>query len=226
MVLSSPFIIHVEANGDAFCSSGDTGVSASLVFHGTPPFTVYYHTQRNKEPVKELSRIYTTSRGELTLQPPHSGHYTYTFTSLSDAYYKSVPLNGPSIDQVVHPLAAASFVNAVGSGAKRLINSCSGNLVDVEVELLVSNRLEAPSSMLIYPFLCDHQGNGPWNLEFQAVGPKSSDILYFPGISESRKTLQIPIPADIDKDGGSFEVVIGTSLPVDLSLVQFAHVPQ
>jgi hypothetical protein len=124
-------------------SSGDTGVSASLILHGTPPFQVYYRTQRDKEPARDLSKTFPFSRGELTLQPERSGHYVYTFVQMSDANYKKVELSGPSIEQVVHPLAGAEFVG-VGSGAggggrsKRMVNSCSGGLVDVEVDLRVS----------------------------------------------------------------------------------------
>lgn len=58
---------------------------------------------------------------------------------MSDANYKKIELDGPSIDQVVHPLAAAEFVGAgAGARSKRMINSCSGNMVDVEVDLRVS----------------------------------------------------------------------------------------
>ena len=120
-------------------SSGDTGVSASLIFHGTPPFQVYYRTQRDKEDPRNLFKTFTNSRGELTLQPEHSGHYFYTFLHLSDANYKKVELKGPSIDQIVHPLAAADFVPTTGTGrSKRMVNSCSGNMVDIEVDLRVS----------------------------------------------------------------------------------------
>lgn len=83
-----------------------------------------------------MSRSFQGSRGEITLQPESSGNYTYTFTSLSDANYRRVKLDGPSITQVVHPLASASFAS-VGGGRKS-INSCSGNTVDVEVDLRVS----------------------------------------------------------------------------------------
>ena len=115
-------------------SSGDTGVSASLVLHGTPPFQVYYRTQRDKEPEKEGVKTFANSRGEITLQPSWSGHYVYTFLQLSDANYKRVELNGPTIDQVVHPLASAEFAYAK---TKKMISSCSGNIIDVDVHLRV-----------------------------------------------------------------------------------------
>lgn len=125
-------------------SSGDIGVSATLVLHGTPPFQVYYTEQRDTEPAREQVKTFSTTRGELTIQPERSGHYIFKFTHLSDMNYQKVDLKGPSIDQVVHPPASAEFVqNTSGSSgvrAKRRINSCSGNMVDVDVELRVGFR--------------------------------------------------------------------------------------
>jgi nucleoporin POM152 len=119
-------------------SSGDTGVSASLVLYGTPPFLVYYRIQRDKEQPRDLSKTFTSSRGELTLQPEKSGQYRFSFLQLSDAYYSRVDLNGPSIDQVIHPLASAEFVaSSDGSGRRRTISSCEGSVVNVDVDLKV-----------------------------------------------------------------------------------------
>jgi nucleoporin POM152 len=117
-------------------SSGDTGVAASLVLHGTPPFHVYYRMQRDKEPARELVKTFYNSRGEMTVQPSQSGHYIYSFSHLSDANYNKVELKGPTVDQIVHPLASAVFAGS--SGRDRLtINSCSENSVDVDVNLMV-----------------------------------------------------------------------------------------
>ncbi|KAH8120086.1 hypothetical protein DFH11DRAFT_1558255 [Phellopilus nigrolimitatus] len=167
--------------------SGDTGVSAYLVLHGKPPFQVFYQQKRNSEPIKEMSRTFQGSRGEITLQPESSGDYTYTFVSLSDANYKRIKLDGPSINQVVHPLASASFVfnGASGVGSRRSINSCSGSAVDVEVDL---------------------RGDGPWNLEVQIVGPKGSEMLQMKDLKKSREKLKVPIPSAIDEEGGMFQV--------------------
>ena len=123
-------------------SSGDTGVSATLVLRGTPPFQVYYRVQRDNEPPRELSKTFASSRGELTLQPERSGHYIFTFVQMSDTYYKKVQLNGPSIEQVVHPLAAADFVTGQ-TGNRRTMSSCEGGLVGVDVDLRVSNSTAA-----------------------------------------------------------------------------------
>ncbi|KIL71448.1 hypothetical protein M378DRAFT_182877 [Amanita muscaria Koide BX008] len=145
--------------------SGDTGVLATLVLRGTPPFLVYYQVQRDDEPPRELAKSFASARGELILQPDRSGHYTL----------------------IVHPLATADFATSQREygGGKRSISSCSGNIVDVDVEL---------------------KGTGPWSLEVQAIGPKSSETLLFEKIETPQKTLHIPIPKEVDKDGGSFEI--------------------
>lgn len=132
------FSYEVESVMKLNFSSGDTGVSASLVLHGKPPFQVYYQQKRNNEAFKEMSRIFQGSRGEITLQPESSGNYTYTFTSLSDANYKRTTLTGPTINQVVHPLAAASFAGSAGGTNRRSVNSCSGNTISVDIDLRVS----------------------------------------------------------------------------------------
>lgn len=121
-------------------SSGDTGVSASLVLRGTGPFLVYYQLQKDKGAPQEFFKTIGGSRGEITLQPDQSGHYKFTFTHLSDANYKKIPLNGPSIEQVIHPLASADFAireNQTPGRSGRLINSCGGSHVDIPVELKV-----------------------------------------------------------------------------------------
>ncbi|KAJ7170021.1 hypothetical protein C8R46DRAFT_1162713 [Mycena filopes] len=95
--------------------SGDTGVSASLVLHGTPPFQVYHTVQRDAEPPRESSKSFSTSRGELSIQPAQAW--------------------------TLH---------------KKMLSSCAGSLVDVDVEL---------------------RGTGPWNLEVRIVSPTGSETL-------------------------------------------------
>ncbi|KAJ3787147.1 hypothetical protein GGU10DRAFT_374278 [Lentinula aff. detonsa] len=166
--------------------SGDTGVSATLVLHGAPPFHVYYKMQKDSEAPREMSKTFATSRGQFTLQPEHSGHYIFTFTKISDANYQRVEIDGPSINQIIHPPASADFVGVPrGLGRKKALNNCEGKFIDVEVEL---------------------RGSPPWSLELQLVGPKSSEILTFSDINTNRKKLQIPVPATVDKEGGTFEI--------------------
>jgi nucleoporin POM152 len=136
-------------------SSGDTGVSVSLILQGKPPFKVFYQTKRDGESTRELSKTFHGSRGEITLQPDRSvghfqksllltpfvcrsGSYTYTFLRLSDANYENIQLDGPTINQVVHPLAAADFVKSSQTNGKQVLHSCSGSMVDIDVDLKVS----------------------------------------------------------------------------------------
>ena len=120
-------------------SSGDTGVSASLILRGTPPFQLYYSMRRDNEAAREISKTFTSSRAELILQPDRSGHYVFSFSSISDANYRRVELHGPSIDQIIHPLASADFSESHGPGrSKRIISTCSGDTVDIHVDLRVS----------------------------------------------------------------------------------------
>lgn len=57
---------------------------------------------------------------------------------MSDANYEDVKLDGPTINQVVHPLAAAEFVTSAQMYNKQVLHSCSGSMVDIGVELKVS----------------------------------------------------------------------------------------
>jgi hypothetical protein len=54
-----------------------------------------------------------------------------------------VELKGPSIDQAVHPLATAEFASGqAGTGRnKRILSSCSGDVVEVDVDLRASGCL-------------------------------------------------------------------------------------
>ncbi|KAI0068080.1 hypothetical protein BV25DRAFT_515842 [Artomyces pyxidatus] len=167
--------------------SGDTGVAASLVLHGTPPFHVYYRSQRDKQPPEEEVRVFHHATAEMILQPSRSGHYVFTFTHLSDANYNKVELKGPSIDQMVHPLAAAHFLPPGSGRDKMSINSCSGDMIDVDVDL---------------------QGTGPWNLDLQIVAPKGSEVVSFTKLEKATTTLQVAIPKAVNREGGKFDISI------------------
>ena len=188
-------------------SSGDTGVSASLVLHGTPPFHVYYTTQKDKEAAREDVKVFPSSRGELTIQPERSGHYIFRFTQLSDANYKKVALNGPSIDQVVHPPASADFAhNRPGVRGRKKISSCTGDKVDVDVDLKVKSLSCFPKNSITENII---KGTGPWNLDLQVVGPRGSEIVRVGKLKNPRERIQVAIPPVIDKNGGTFEIDLG-----------------
>lgn len=107
--------------------------------------------QRDKEEAREYSKTFNSLRGKLTLQPERSGHYVFSFVHLSDANYRRVELKGPSIDQIVHPLAGADFISgqAGAERSKRIMSSCDGHTVDVDVELRVCIK-SLPLRKLMY----------------------------------------------------------------------------
>lgn len=55
----------------------------------------------------------------------------------------------------------------------------------------------------------DLQGIGPWNLSLQLVGPRKSEVISFSGIDTARRRLQVGVPKDVNKEGGSFDINIG-----------------
>ncbi|PPQ78029.1 hypothetical protein CVT25_015574 [Psilocybe cyanescens] len=162
--------------------SGDTGISSTIILHGTPPFMVYYTVKRDNEPAREIAKRFHSSRNELTFQPESSGHYTFTFTAITDAHYTNkIELQGPSIEQMIHPVASADF----GADKKHILTTCWGDYVDVDVDL---------------------RGTGPWNLEVQIIGPENTETLQIPDIRQRRKTLKLPIPKELQQNSGNFEI--------------------
>jgi hypothetical protein len=57
--------------------------------------------------------------------------------------------------------------------------------------------------------ICLDQGTGPWNLDVQVIGPQSVEVLQIKGIETSKKAIKIPIPKEVEKNGGSFEIDLG-----------------
>jgi len=155
-------------------SSGDTGVSASLVLHGQAPFRVYYTEQQDDQPPLERSMIFSHSRGELTMQPDKSGHYIFTFVSISDSNYAKVELDGPSIDQVVHPLASADFA---GSVLKKSATSCAGDTVPIDLELKV--RLLSMYTYTLQYSRIDLRELVRGMLNFRLSGPRAQIVSIF-----------------------------------------------
>ncbi|KZP25174.1 hypothetical protein FIBSPDRAFT_888313 [Athelia psychrophila] len=131
---------------------------------------------------QRLSKRGFTNALEIPARSPHSPHGSPPF--------QKVELNGPGIDQIVHPLAAPEFVNAgQGTRGKTMINSCAGNLVDVDVDLR--------------------------NLGVQAVCSTGSGTLQIPGREASRAKVQVPIPREVGQEGGSFAMNLRHSVSVE-----------
>lgn len=172
--------------------SGDVGVKASLVLHGTPPYTIFYTEGKNRENPREHQRRINSARDEIVFQPESSGTYTYTFTHVSDKYYHKVPLTGEgrSIRKIVHPLASADFVRSYPSRGQdgkpsAQMNSCSGKTVEFAVDL---------------------RGTPPWSLKLQVAGPAGAKIIEESDLTESRSRLSVPIPEEVDAEGGMFQI--------------------
>ena len=43
-------------------------------------------------------------------------------------------------------------------------------------------------------------------MELQAVGPRGSETLQLEGLKNGRERIQVPIPPDIDSEGGIFQI--------------------
>jgi nucleoporin POM152 len=120
-------------------SSADTGIIASLLLHGQPPFHVTYMMKHESDPWLSLEEHFSGSRGKILLQPEERGRYQYLFTKISDAHYKNVDIIGTEkIEQTVRPLALAQFArSAAGKAGNLEVSSCEGTSVEVDVELKV-----------------------------------------------------------------------------------------
>ncbi|TFK71015.1 hypothetical protein BDN72DRAFT_895988 [Pluteus cervinus] len=106
---------------------GEKSLVVSLLFNGTAPFHLTYHVQRDRDTVAEIEKSFASERATLTFEPDQKGHYVYTFQYLSDANYKMVNPQGPTITQDVDSQATASFVD-------RMISSCEFGAVPVEIK--------------------------------------------------------------------------------------------
>ncbi|KAL1708824.1 hypothetical protein EV121DRAFT_196368 [Schizophyllum commune] len=163
--------------------SGDTGVRAGLLLHGTPPFQVTYQAQKGRGTPRTHTMTFQSSRDEIIIRPPEEGDYTFSITHISDAYYKKEEVKAKSMKQTIHPVASAEFA---GSGRrKQRLSICEDRTIDVDVHL---------------------RGSAPWNIELQIISPRGSMIRTYNGIDVSPKRLQIPIPDEVDKAGGHLEI--------------------
>ncbi|KAL1739223.1 hypothetical protein HDZ31DRAFT_20074, partial [Schizophyllum fasciatum] len=139
--------------------SGDTGVRASLLLHGTPPFQVYYQAQKGKNAPITHAKTFQSSREEIIIRPPEEGDYTFSITHISDAYYKKEEVKTKSIGQTIHPVASAEFA---GSGRrKQRMSICDNRSIDVDVHL---------------------RGSAPWDIEVQIISSRGSMIRTYNGI--------------------------------------------
>ncbi|KAF3199229.1 hypothetical protein TWF679_001558 [Orbilia oligospora] len=164
------------------CAGSSIGLTVDMDLMGTPPFTVYYRTLKDKHDVTVNTIRVTGTRHQLRLTPSAAGHYTYEFYSMNDEVYKGVNLDFKklSVNQRIIPMAGAKF--SPSSISRRC---CIG---------------EAAT------FTVDMQGSGPWNLEYELIhGGKrtkfqSSNITTSPHLITTPKLVS----------GGDYSLVLTT----------------
>lgn len=104
---------------------------------------VTYMMKYESEPWETRQKRFTSSRGEILLQPENQGRYQYLFTKIGDEYYQDVEISGAEkIEQTVRPLASAQFSRSNTAEDGRLeLNSCGGSHVEFDLDLKVGDRL-------------------------------------------------------------------------------------
>ncbi|TFK40586.1 hypothetical protein BDQ12DRAFT_459576 [Crucibulum laeve] len=171
--------------------TGETGITASLTFNGTAPFQIHYRIQADNEPAHELTKSFTSTSGELAIQPRHGGRYTFSIFRLGDADYRNLDLRGLTFEQTIPQSATVEFVSSpsmVGNNLhRRVITTCNTTTVPVVVQF---------------------KGFAPWDLAIRLRFNGQSKLVHFHEIQESLKTLDVPIPPSLQSEGGSFDADI------------------
>lgn len=121
------------------CAGNSIGLRVDLDLVGTPPFAVRYDVVTDGRVRSEVHRV-PGLRSQLELIPDTAGRHSYLFTSIDDAIYNNLPLEGKDkyLEQIVKP-AASAVINT----AARAIGAC----LDSEVELDVSLNGDAPFTL-------------------------------------------------------------------------------
>jgi len=160
------------------CAGNPVGLNVALNLIGTPPFQVSYKMERrgSKEVVIQKRQV-NGLRGQIELVPQEAGHYTYTFTEISDAIYNSHSLKDGHLvlEQDVKPSASAHFIGAMPKTA------CIDEGVNLRAHL---------------------QGDGPWSLQYELVhkGKRSSHVI------DSIENHEITIETDKLASGGEYSL--------------------
>lgn len=181
---------------------------ASLHLTGAPPFAVHYTVTRLSGPGAPRTMHYTRrvshSRDEFRFDTA-PGDWEYRFTSVTDAFYNKLPLDGGA------SLVRRQSIPVVGNAKWRdaahgkTVHSCEGETVQVEIDLEVRRGLNLSSSTQPADDLRE-QGVAPWEVEYAVVGQPSKKIS---GITRSPYAFDIDIPTAIAKQGGQFALSLG-----------------
>ena len=97
------------------CAGSSIGLLVDLDLSGTPPFQIHYSIRQPGGGVTPKFEIIERLHTQLELKPLHAGHYTYQFSSISDAVYddpRSLKDRNLILEQDVRPPAAARILDA------------------------------------------------------------------------------------------------------------------
>lgn len=107
-------VISAETIPDK-CAGSSIGLLVDLDLSGTPPFHIHYSIRQRgggvTPKIERIERLHT----QLELKPLQAGHYTYHFSSISDAVYsdpRSLSDKDLILEQDVKPPAAARIMDA------------------------------------------------------------------------------------------------------------------
>ncbi|TID14093.1 hypothetical protein E6O75_ATG07325 [Venturia nashicola] len=129
------------------CAGNPVGLQVTLDLVGTPPFEVWYKTERKGHGIQTKPEKMTSHRQQVQLQPIEEGDYTYTFYEISDYYYKAQQVDH-RLEQTVKPSASAHFVRDDPDSTKASSTLCLSQAATFKIRL---------------------GGEGPWNLGYELV---------------------------------------------------------
>lgn len=127
------------------CAGNPIGLRVSLDLIGTPPFEVQYVMQKRGEKHFRSRTVQLSGlRGQVELTPTEAGHYTYTFSQISDQFYKGHRMGKELVlEQDVKPAASAHFIER-----DPRLQACIDETVSFDIRLV---------------------GEGPWSLEYELI---------------------------------------------------------
>lgn len=165
------------------CANKAVGLRLDLHLTGTPPFNVRYSvTRKGDKAFEKTSRKIDGLRGQIELQPPKAGHYTYDFSEVSDQIYKGFQLDGDDliIEQDVKPSASADFLEP---SPHRMV--CIDQPVSFDVAL---------------------RGEGPFTLEYELIRGNARKPFIKKDIVGERFTIE----TDIFTKGGEYTLALAS----------------
>lgn len=164
------------------CAGNPVGLHVTLDLVGTPPFEVWYMTERKGHGTKKKLERMTSHRHQIQLQPIDAGDYTYTFYEISDHYYKAQKVDNV-LEQTVKPSASAHFIHNDYSSTQASSTLCLSEKASFKVRL---------------------GGEGPWNLGYELVHGGQRKKQTKNGIVQETVTIE----TELLETGGDYTMVL------------------